>query len=208
MQFVGERHAEAAVLELCADAEEQPPARPAHAEACIAESCRRVGDRTNRRLVIARAARTTAAPHGPGTLAVLDVATATQLRVSCARVERHPTDRAVERRGPERLLRGDRVDHATNRVAAVKQCGRPLHDLEALEARRVDRRAMVTGLARQIAGADTVLHDEHAVAVEAADDGPCAAGAERSKRDARLADERVGDGRPEVAGQFETVEAA
>ncbi|HEX2341603.1 MAG TPA: hypothetical protein VHI98_14090 [Vicinamibacterales bacterium] len=66
---------------------------------------------------------------------------------------------------------------------------------------------MIAGLARQIAGSDAVLRDQHAIAVESADDRPGRPRAERPLGDTRLALEGVRERPASVLGQLDGIEA-
>ena len=70
------------------------------------------------------------------------------------------------------VVTADGVDGASHGASTVEQRGRTLDDLQPLDQRRVDQFPVVAGLGGQGAGPDPVLHDQDAVAVEAADDGP------------------------------------
>ena len=89
-----------------------------------------------------------------------------------------------------RNLVGDDVDQTSDRICAVQQRRRPAHDLDLLRGRRIDRNAVVTRLARQIAKALSVLQDQHAIAVEPANDRARRRGTETSRRHTRLTLER------------------
>ena len=97
---------------------------------------------------------------------------------------------ARARHGPRRNLLGDHVDQPTDRVGAVEERGRSPHDFNALGRRGVHRDAVIGRLAGQVAHALAVLQDQHAVAVETADDRPRRRGPEAARREARLVLER------------------
>ena len=99
------------------------------------------------------------------------------------------------------VMPADGVDRAADGVARIEQRRRTLDHLEPLKLGRVDHLAVVGGLRRERARADAVLHDQHPVAVEAADDRPRRTGTETALGNPRahLVIERFAQ--PSAAGQ-------
>ena len=91
------------------------------------------------------------------------------------------------------VVPGDGVDHAADGRAAVKQRRGTLHNLQPLQAQRVDGFPVVSRLGRDAPRRHAVLHDEHTVPVEAANDGARGAGAETALGDARLVFEHLAE---------------
>jgi hypothetical protein len=96
---------------------------------------------------------------------------------------------------------GDHVDQTTDRVPAVQQSGRSAHHFDPARCRGVDVHTVVTGLAGQIAHAQSVLDDQHAVAVQPADHWACGPRTETAQRDARLGLERCANRALQLDGQ-------
>src|SRR5690606_13145159 len=105
----------------------------------------------------------------------------------------------LRRRGRDPVR--DRVDDAADRPAAVEQRRRPAKDFDLLSGERIDADGVIDADARDVERVDTVLHDLHARAREAADDGPRDARAEVRRADAELARERLSQGVAERAAQ-------
>ena len=84
----------------------------------------------------------------------------------------------------------DDVDEAADRVRSVEQRRRAAHDFDRRRAGGVHRHAVIAGLTRQVADALTVLEDEHAIAVETADDRSRRSGPERALGNTGLVRER------------------
>ena len=97
---------------------------------------------------------------------------------------------------------GDDVHQPADRIGPVEERGRPADDLDLRRCGGVDRDAVVRRLARHVAHAVRVLEDEHAIAVEAADDRPGGPGARRPLGDARLRLERGAKRALQLAAQI------
>ncbi len=67
-----------------------------------------------------------------------------------------------------RIVAVDDVNHATDRVAPIKQRRRSLHDFHAVDREQVDRFSVVSRLRTQRTYPRAVLEDEHAISVKAA----------------------------------------
>ena len=80
----------------------------------------------------------------------------------------HPLMRVIV----DLVMPADGVDRATHGASAVEQRRRTLDHFQPLYLRRVDQFAVIAGLGGKGAGSDPVLHDQDAVTVEPADDGP------------------------------------
>ena len=100
----------------------------------------------------------------------------------------------------------DRVDDPADRVGAIEQRRRTAHDLDAFEPVRVDRHAVVAGLAREVARPDPVLHHQHPVAIESTDDRSARPRSETSFRHTRLVLKGVTQGAGHVRREFKGVE--
>ena len=87
-------------------------------------------------------------------------------------------------------LVGDHVHQTADGVRAVEQRRRTAHDLDPLRGSRVDRHAVIARLTREVAETLAVLENQHAVAVETANDGPGRRRPEAPGGDARLALQR------------------
>ena len=193
VELLGERHAVAALLEGEAAAGEEGAVVVARAGARVRELGRGIGNGALRGVVVAGAPRAAAGPHAESALGVLHVDVDPGLAVGAPEVGGELGARALEHRLVHGLLRRDDVDEAAHGVRPVQQGGRTADDLDAIGAVGVDGDAVVSGLAGEVARANAVVEDEHAVAVEAADDGPARAGAEAADRDAGLVLQRVAE---------------
>ncbi|BBP83171.1 hypothetical protein PHLH8_28130 [Pseudomonas sp. Pc102] len=74
---------------------------------------------------------------------------------------------AVRRLGGDAVVEG--VDHAAHRIAAIQQCRRAAHHLDALGIGRVIGHGVVVGERGSIQRADAIAQDADAVAIEATD---------------------------------------
>lgn len=92
------------------------------------------------------------------------------------------------------VVAADHVDDAAHGAGAVEEGAGAAEDFDAVEALGVDGFAVVAALGAEGAGADAVLEDEDAVAIEAADNGASGAGAEAAAVDAGLAVEDIAEG--------------
>ena len=186
VELFGERHAVAALLEGEAAAGEEGAVVVAQAGPRVRELGLGVGDGPLRGVVVAAAPRAAAGPHAEVAFRVLQVDIDPGLRVGAPEVGGELGARALEHRLVHGLLRRDDVDEAADGVRSVQQGRRSADDLDALGGVGVEGDAVVAGLAGEVARAHAVVEDEHAVAVEAADDRAARAGAEGAARDARL----------------------
>src|SRR4029079_8069539 len=94
------------------------------------------------------------------------------------------------------------VDEAADGVGAVEQCRGAAHDFDAGRRSGIHVDAVITGLARNVAHAEAVLDDQHAIAVEASDDWTRGSRAEAAERDAWLVLQRRAESRLHFPGQF------
>ena len=135
----------------------------------------------------------------PSVVADEHVGRAATVGSSGAEVERRAAVRPVHALG--RYCVRDHVDETADRVRAVQERRRTAHDFDLRRAGRVHGDAVVPRLARHVTHALPVLEDEHAIAVEAANDRPRRAGTERALGHSRLSRQRRADRRPELLGQ-------
>src|SRR5690606_20695755 len=116
MELAGERHTEAAALDLQPDAGVRMGADPARAALRIAHPGGRVRHRARRRVVVAGASSAAAAPDRPRSAAELQVAARAALSVASTAVDTDSAQHAVERRSTEGVLRRDGVHDAADGV--------------------------------------------------------------------------------------------
>ena len=206
VELVGERDPVTAVLRRHAAAGEEPVAEVADAGAGVGQLGRGVRDRALGRVVVAGAPRAAAGPEQQVVLRMLQAGVGARLFVRATRVGAQLRPCALEQRVAVALVRRDDVDEAADGVRAVQQRRRPAHDLDAFGGVRIDRDAVVAGLARQVARADPVLQDQDAVAVEAADDRPSRTRAEAPAGNAGLPLQRVTQAPVNIGDEVERVE--
>ena len=100
----------------------------------------------------------------------------------------------------------DDVDESADGVGAVQQRRRPPHDLDPFGDARVDRDAVIAGLARQVARANPILQNQHAVTVESANDRPARTRTEAAAGDAGLPLQNVPETAVQLPDQVERVQ--
>ena len=112
----------------------------------------------------------------------------------------HPLMRVIV----DLVMPADGVDRATHGASAVEQRRRTLDHFQPLYLRRVDQFAVIAGLGGKGAGSDPVLHDQDAVTVETADDGPGRAGTKTAFGDSAAHDvvQQLADGGIRRLGQL------
>ena len=147
-----------AVLDLETAAGEQAVAEVANTGTAVRQPCRRVLDRALGCLVVTAASRATARPHQQTAGGVQHAGIGAGLGVRAPGVGADVAVGARDWRIPLALVGRDRVHHPADGVRPVEERGRPAHDFNSFEAVRVDRDAVVPRLAREVAGADPVLH--------------------------------------------------
>ena len=82
-----------------------------------------------------------------------------------------------------RIVAGDRVDYASDRIASVEQrCG-SFDDLNSFDRQDIDRLGMIARLETKSADAIAVLQHEHAIAIKTANHGTRGSRSETSFRD-------------------------
>ena len=208
VKLAGEGHTVARLLARVPDGREPLIAKVPEAAARISQAAVRVLHGPQRGVVVGSAARAPSEPDHPVAGGVLEVGVATELLVGGATVERYLAVEILWRVVAVAVVRRDRIDHATHRVAAVQQSGRPLQHLDALQASGVDRDAVVARLAGDVAAADAVLHDQHAVAVESPNNRAAVSGPETALGDTRLPLENVTQVPSHVLGEVDRIQRA
>ena len=206
VKLVRERHAVAALLEGEPAAGEEAVVVVADPGVRVRQLGRGVGDPSLRGVVVAGPPHAAAAPDADVALGVLHADVDAGLSVGAPPVGADLRARTGEQRLAQALLGRDDVDEAADGVRPVEQRGRAPHDLDPLRAVGVDRDAVVTRLAGEVARAHPVLEDEHAVSVEAADHRAARAGAEGPAGDARLVLQRVAQAGLALLDDVERVE--
>ncbi len=93
----------------------------------------------------------------------------------------------------------DHVDHAANRLTAIGEGRRPAQDLDLVGIDAVRRHLMVRARRRHVNHADPVGQHLHPFGAETAQHRPACALSEEGRGDARLAGQRIAQGRGEVA---------
>ena len=102
----------------------------------------------------------------------------------------------------------DDVDGAADRLAAVKQHGRAAQHFDTLGSQRVDADRVIVRGVRGVDRADAVDQHAHALAREAAQDGPADAGREARRGHAGNAFQHVADLAGKIALQFRAFDDA
>src|SRR5438034_4433219 len=134
----------------------------------VAGSRIRVGDPSDRRVVVPRSLASAVAPDQPLLGPVLDTPAPPSLVIVRAGDTRDIAVRARMRR----VVPRDPVDYAADGIVAVEQRGRASDDFQFFEIHDIHRLRVISRLKAEGPDTISVLQDEHAVPVEAAQDGP------------------------------------